>query len=428
MRRLLLALCLLLLGVAAGAQDFIRYYPPQMGTTSSGAFTLSGPLLLPDGTAAAPSLAFASDPDTGFQWVVSGTFAASFNNSTRMLFGPGSGGGELRLGSGGQLSFSSNVNPAAAGFDALFTRAAAATLQQGAADAAAPVNQTLQAQGVAAGTSDVAGASYTFKSGTGRGTGAGSALIFSSPTRITTSSTAQTQVERVRIDEQATQINTLAFPLVADATIQYGQTVMPDAGTNDRFDVTTGNATLTIGVLGGVGASAQGTSYPVIYGGLAYVACAEDGAITRGHYLLQSATAGYCADSATVSTDGLNIAKALRSEPVTNVIVFNGCTGAAGCVNTALNTPNNGPAGQITLSADVAAAGWVVGEPVVYWNSGGASITGLTDGATYWLVSVATTNVLISATKGGAAIVPSSQGNDATQYLQRLPLAAISIQ
>jgi hypothetical protein len=378
---------------------------------------ISTPLLLPDGTAAAPSVAFLNYANSGL-----------FTEASVLAFSVG-GVKRARL-----TADYFDIYSTAAGIrmgasqDVILTRSAAATLQQGGPDAAAPGSQTLQAQGVAAGTSDVAGASYTFKSGTGRGTGAGSALIFSSPTRITTGSTAQTQVERVRIDEQATQINTLAFPLVADATIQYGQTVMPDAGTNDRFDVTTGSATLTIGVLGGVGASAQGTSYPVIYGGLAYVACAEDGAITRGHYLLQSATAGYCADSATVSTDGLNIAKALRSEPVTNVIVFNGCTGAAGCVNTALNTPNNGPAGQITLSADVAAAGWVVGEPVVYWNSGGGSITGLTDGATYWLVSVATTNVLISATKGGAAIVPSSQGNDATQYLQRLTLAAISIQ
>ena len=371
MRRLLLALCLLLLSVAAGAQDFIRYYPPQMGTTSNGAFTLTGPLLLLTDTA------------------------------------------QLRLG---------------ASSDTILTRATAATFQQGAVDAAAPVNQTLQAQGVAAGTSDVAGASFTFKAGTGRGTGAGAPLIFSTPSTGVTGNTAQTVVERVRIDERAMQINTLAFPLVADATIQYGQTVMPDAGTNDRFDVTTGSATLTIGVLGGVGASAQGTSYPVIYGGLAYVAVAEDGAITRGHYLLQSATAGYCADSATVSTDGLNIAKALRSEPVSNVIVHNGCTGSAGCINTALNTPNVGPAGQITLSADVAAAGWVVGEPVTYWNSGGGTPTGLTDGATYWLVSVATTNVTISTTKGGAVLVPSSQGNDATQYLIRLPLAAVSIQ
>jgi hypothetical protein len=110
-----------------------------------------------------------------------------------------------------------------------------------------------------------------------------------------------------------------------------------------------------------------------------------------------------------------------------NVIVFNGCTGGNGCINTALNTPNAGPAGQITLSADVAAQGWAVGDPVTYWNSGGGTPAGLNDGFTYWLVSVATTNVTIAAMKGGAVIVPTGQGNDATQYLQKLPLAVVHV-
>ena len=39
MRRLLLALCLLLLSVAAGAQDFIRSFPIPIGTTSGEAFS-----------------------------------------------------------------------------------------------------------------------------------------------------------------------------------------------------------------------------------------------------------------------------------------------------------------------------------------------------------------------------------------------------
>lgn len=227
---------------------------------------------------------------------------------------------------------------------------------------------------------------------------------------------------------EASFTNGEGFPMVADAVVQVGQTVMPDAGTDGRFDLNTGSGTLGIGVLGGTAVAAQGTSYPVISNGLAYVAVTEDTAVTRGHHLLQSATAGYCSDSATVSTDGLNIARTLRSEPVTNVIVFNGCTGGAGCINTALNTPNVGAAGMITLSADVAAAGWAVGEPVVYWNSGGTTPTGLTDGKTYFLLSVATTNVTLSATKGGTVVVPSSQGDDSTQYLQRLPLSVIAIQ
>ena len=68
-----------------------------------------------------------------------------------------------------------------------------------------------------------------------------------------------------------------------------------------------------------------------------------------------------------------------------------------------------------------------IGDPVIYWNSGGTTPTGLADGKVYFLASVATTNVTLSATKGGAVVVPSTQGDDATQYLQKLPLAVISL-
>ena len=228
---------------------------------------------------------------------------------------------------------------------------------------------------------------------------------------------------------QATvRASAFAVPLVADATVQFGQTVMPDASADGRFDVTTGSATLSIGVLGGVGPSTAASTYPVITSGLAYVAQNEDVAVTRGHFLIQSATAGYCDDSATVTTIGLNIAKALYSEAVSAVIDNAGCTGSAGCINTALNTPNTGPAGQITLGVDVAALGWTAGQPVIFWNSGGTDPTGLTDGKVYFLASVATVNVTISATYGGAVVVPSDQGDDPTQYLARLPRSVLSIQ
>lgn len=225
-----------------------------------------------------------------------------------------------------------------------------------------------------------------------------------------------------------TSENGFFFPLTADATAQVGDLVMPDAGTTNRFDVNTGNAAMPLGVLAGTGPSAQGTTgYPIVFAGLGRCAIQEDAAVTFSHWLIVSATAGKCNDSAAITTIGLNIGRALESAPVSNVIAHNGCTGGAGCINTALDTPNAGPAGQITLSADVAAQGWAVGDPVIYWNSGGTTPTGLTDGKVYFLASVATTNVTLSATKGGAVVVPSDQGDDATQYLQKLPLAAIHI-
>lgn len=62
--------------------------------------------------------------------------------------------------------------------DLFLRRAAAATLQLGAADAAAPVAQTLQVQSVVAGTSNTAGTNFTIKGSAGTGTGAGGSIIF----------------------------------------------------------------------------------------------------------------------------------------------------------------------------------------------------------------------------------------------------------
>jgi hypothetical protein len=277
-------------------------------------------------------------------------------------------------------------------------------------------------------TSNIAGAANTVQLGSG-------AFVYEGATADTSESTVRvidpTADRAIYFADESGHLS--VNPLLrADAAIQFGSPVMPDAGTDGRFDVTTGSATLTIGIYGGAGAGLTGptvqhSDYPITIHGLAYFRPAEDGAITRGHYLLMSATDGCVADSAAVSTDGLNLGLSLYSEPVSNTINHAGCTGGAGCVNTALDTPNAGPAGQITLAADVAAAGWTVGQPVIYWNSGGTSIAGLTDGAVYWLASVATTNVTLSATKGGAVVVPTTQGDDATQYLQRLPLGIVSI-
>jgi hypothetical protein len=64
------------------------------------------------------------------------------------------------------------------GGDVYLTRAAAASLRLGAADAAAPVAQTLGVQSVVAGTTNTAGTNFTIKGSAGTGTGAGGSLIF----------------------------------------------------------------------------------------------------------------------------------------------------------------------------------------------------------------------------------------------------------
>lgn len=62
--------------------------------------------------------------------------------------------------------------------DAILTRAAAATLQLGAADAAAPVAQTFQVQSVVAGTSNTAGADFSIYGSKSTGSGAGGSIKF----------------------------------------------------------------------------------------------------------------------------------------------------------------------------------------------------------------------------------------------------------
>jgi len=67
---------------------------------------------------------------------------------------------------------------AVAGADLILARKAAASLRMGAADAAAPVAQTLGVQSVVAGTSNTAGANWTLAGSQGTGTGAGGSIIF----------------------------------------------------------------------------------------------------------------------------------------------------------------------------------------------------------------------------------------------------------
>lgn len=74
---------------------------------------------------------------------------------------------------GSLLGFSSGTSA-----DLLLGRNAAASLRLGAADAAAPVAQTLGVQSVVAGTTNTAGANFTIKGSAGTGTGAGGSIIF----------------------------------------------------------------------------------------------------------------------------------------------------------------------------------------------------------------------------------------------------------
>jgi len=136
---------------------------------------------------------------------VGGTSRFSFVKSGNMIFGGTSGNpvtlvpdftnGAMQVNFGGNVvSYfgalgvfnksdapvawtSSSIN-AAGTRDTFLTRRGAANLRFGAADAAAPVAQTLSVQSVVAGTTNTAGANLTITGSQGTGTGAGGSIIF----------------------------------------------------------------------------------------------------------------------------------------------------------------------------------------------------------------------------------------------------------
>lgn len=137
-----------------------------------GTITAAGPVLVPDGSNASPTLAFSGATGQGFYR--SGT-ATVFASSGADIFWQGAS--YLTMRSNMSLAWSSGTT-AGSTQDTILTRAGVATLQHGAADAAAPVAQTISFQSVATGTTDTAGVNTTFKASRGTGTGAGGSFIF----------------------------------------------------------------------------------------------------------------------------------------------------------------------------------------------------------------------------------------------------------
>lgn len=90
------------------------------------------------------------------------------------------GGYGVRFSSSSTIGWSSasTVNVSGGTPDLFLLRRAAANLQFGNIDAAAPVAQTLSVQSVVAGTSNTAGANLTITGSQGTGTGAGGSIIF----------------------------------------------------------------------------------------------------------------------------------------------------------------------------------------------------------------------------------------------------------
>lgn len=193
------------------------------GTVFGGTGTTSFPLLLVQ-----PSTATAS-----ITWNASGTvLGVNAHAGIGNLFDlQTDGASKFSVGAtgsvvlAGNLVASGNIQAAATGQLAFGARGilsspVAGTNQLGAANAASPVNQTLQAQGSRAGTdSNVGGANLTIQAGAGTGTGTESHQTFKTPIKVASGSGAQTMLTALDLFEGVPAIPSYAFASLPTAPV-----------------------------------------------------------------------------------------------------------------------------------------------------------------------------------------------------------------
>ena len=227
--------------------------------TFTGLQTVSAGIQASDGTKAAPSYSFTNSTGTGWYWR-SGIAIGLAGNSGKEI---------LQVGPSGSISFAGNAigvrgggggDLSVAGADVYWTGPSAAIWQQGEANAASPVAQTLQAQGSRSGTdTNVGGADYTIQSGNGTGTGTISTLILRSPVAVGSGTGAQTMTTGLTI-----RAGTAVRPSYTVAALPAAAT----AGAGAMAWVTDANATTFLSTVAGGGAnlvpvSSNGTNWVI---------------------------------------------------------------------------------------------------------------------------------------------------------------------
>lgn len=163
--------------------------PTFTGTATAAALTASGILRTSSaGSAAAPSLdvgnpttGLYSVSTTGLGFSVNGVSVFDYGITVASKFSFGNGSATtLTLSSASTAAIFFSNNAGGISFrngNTLLSSPATAVLQQGAADAAAPVAQTLQVQSVVAGNTNVAGATFTIAGSKSNGSGGGDVVL-----------------------------------------------------------------------------------------------------------------------------------------------------------------------------------------------------------------------------------------------------------
>lgn len=144
----------------------------------------AGQVLTGDGVATAPAYSFTNKTNSGMYnsgnsllFAANGTLGLTVTSSDVFSASTLRAATTLGVPSNGTIGFG-NTSATLSSLDVIIRRTGPGQFGFGAAAAASPVAQSFEVQSVSSGTSNTAGANWTFKGSAGTGTGAGGSLIF----------------------------------------------------------------------------------------------------------------------------------------------------------------------------------------------------------------------------------------------------------
>jgi len=185
--------------------------------------TVTGPILFPDGTEAAPAISYAGAPTKGF-WRTAGNVLA-YNTSAGVATVAWSSSQTIICATC-IYAWSQDADPELAVSDTRMTRESAAVIQLGSDVNGAAVSQTVKAPDGITGT-DRTGGNLTVGPGNGTGAGAVSAFIVATPTVLGSGTTAQTWTTRLTV----TSAGAVATVPVTSSTDNMGWSIVAGANT-----------------------------------------------------------------------------------------------------------------------------------------------------------------------------------------------------
>jgi hypothetical protein len=153
-------------------------YSEALRITSSGGASTNGVKVTGKLMATAGSMHLGGGLFGSVTFMLSSSFSDTSSSNGMFAMTSSGGLGRINFRNTLDLVWSNSGDPISGTYDLYLRRAGAANLAHGATDAAAPVAQTISVQNVVAGTSNTAGADWTFAASRGTGTGAGGSIIF----------------------------------------------------------------------------------------------------------------------------------------------------------------------------------------------------------------------------------------------------------